>query len=80
MQRPNKKIGDIIQVGDPSFGIKALVVEVYKNSPFGDLQVVYYQNKVKCIKIDVVWNSGKWIFNETSSSTYCDISNYPQLK
>ena len=83
---PELTINDIIRIGDDYRGPKAQVVYIYNNEDksrgfCGDLEVVYYQNRIKGIKEDVVWNGGFWEFkNKGPSGSYVDIDNYPELK
>jgi len=87
MMIPNVKLNQIIQIGEQYIGPKAQIVHIYsdedrKNGIFGDIQVVYYQNKLKGIKDDVVWGGEKWKFKKDGpGGTYVDIDQYdPILK
>ena len=59
-QQPEVKEGQWIAVGDPSSGltVDGLVMGVYSDH----ISVGYYQNQLKAIKEDVIWNDGCWRF------------------
>jgi len=87
MEMPNVKEGDIIKIGDHFCAPKAQVVRIYiteeKNSGLcGDVEVVYWQNKLKGIKEDVIWSGENWEFKTKGpSGSYVDIDHYdPRLK
>ena len=86
MEMPNVKIDDIIKIGDHFGAPQAQVVHIYTKEDketglFGDIEVVYYQNKIKGIKEDAVWDGENWKFkNEGPSGAYVNINEYPKLK
>ena len=86
MEMPELKINDIIRIGDDYRGPKAQVVFIYNKEDkshglCGDIEVVYYQNKIKGIKEDVVWGGEFWEFKTKGpNGSYVDIDNYPELK
>jgi len=87
MKIPNKKMGDIIKIGNHRDAPNAEIVHIYtdeekKSGIFGDIAVVYFQNKLKGIRSDVVWNGEKWKFkNEGPDGAYVNINMYnPILK
>lgn len=87
MEIPSIKIGDIIIIGDYPNTLKAEVVRIYteeqkKSGLCGNIQIVYYQNKIKGIKDDVIWDGKNWkLKNNGPSGTYVNINLYdPRLK
>jgi hypothetical protein len=81
MNMPEIDLNEIIKIGNNFNPPKAQIVKIYSNdekqSIFGDIEVVYYQNKLKGIKEDAVWNGEFWEFkNEGPSGTYVDINHY----
>ena len=63
MEAPSVQINQWVQVG-PS-GIDAVVLDIYTD---GSLAVGYYQNRLKAIKEDVVWNGAQWQFKHSGPS------------
>lgn len=87
MEIPSIKERDIIKIGDHSNAPKAQVVRIYtdeekKTTLCGDVEVVYFQNKLKGVKDDVVWDGENWQFkNEGTSGITVNIDRYdPRLK
>lgn len=60
MKQPNVKKGDWIIIGpsDSFSPINGYVIDVFEDS----LGVGYYQNELKAIKDDVIWNGTHWEF------------------
>lgn len=70
MNPPKVKEGDwiIISPDETGVGIDGYVFSVQKD---GILSVGYYQNKIKAIKEDVVWDGNNWKFKYTGpNGTY----------
>jgi len=63
MQPPQVQKGEWIKVG--SSGLDGLVVDVHQD---GSLGVGYYQNKLKAVKEDVIWNGSFWQFASSDPS------------
>lgn len=87
MEIPSVKEGDIIRIGNHYDAPKAQVVRVYsdedkKTGVCGDIEVVYYQNKLKGVKEDAVWNGETWDFKTKGPSGFpVNIDHYdPRLK
>lgn len=86
MDMPDVKIGEIIKIGNHFNAPKAQIVNIYNKEDkdtgiFGDVEVVYHQNRMKCIKEDVIWNEKEWKFkNDGPSGIYMNINDYPMLK
>jgi len=87
MEMPSIREGDIIRIGSHFGAPKAQIVRVYnveekKSGVCGDAEVVYWQNQLKGIKEDVVWNGEDWKFKiEGPNGSYVDIDHYdPRLK
>lgn len=87
MEMPSVKKGDIIKIGNHFGAPKAEVVQIYtaeqkQHGLCGDIEVVYYQNKLKGIKEDAVWNGETWEFKHKGpNGSYVDIDHYdPRLK
>jgi len=61
MEQPNVKKGDWIKVkaDENSLGFDGYIFNIF---PDGTLSVGYYQNNIKAIKEDVVWNGKHWKF------------------
>ena len=87
MKIPDVKLGDILRIGNHFDAPKAQVVNIYtdeqkKSGVCGDVKVVYYQNKIKGIKDDIIWSGDSWEFKDSGpSGSYVDIDRYdPILK
>ena len=89
MKMPDIQIGDIIKIGDCSnFNApNAEVVRIYTDEEkslglCGDIEVVYWQNKLKGIREDAVWNEENWKFkSDGPGGSYVNIDHYnPKLK
>lgn len=77
VKKPNVKPGDWIDIGERPFVKQAVVCNVFDNSDWADLEVVYL-NDEKAINEDVVWNNGNWKFKISGpNGGYAD--NYPRL-
>jgi hypothetical protein len=82
MKTPDIKLGEIIKIGDHFDAPKAQIVRIYndedkKSGLSGDIAVVYWQNKLKGIKDDVIWNGRVWEFkSKTPSGSYVNIDQY----
>ena len=59
--------GSWIKIGDPdsfsTYTIDGYVIDTY---PDGSLGVGYYQNNIKAIKTDVIWNGKYWQFKQSA--------------
>lgn len=84
---PKVTEGDIIRIGDHYDAPKAQIVQVYNAEQkalglCGDVEVVYWQNRLKGIKEDAVWNGEGWDFkNPGPNGSYVDINQYdPRLQ
>lgn len=67
--QPAVKEGDWIIIGKPKSGytVDGLVMHVGSDC----LSVGYYQNRIKAIKEDVIWNGEHWAFKyQGPSGTY----------
>ncbi len=82
MEMPAVQEGDIIRIGDHYDAPKAQVIRVYtdeqrKSGVCGDIEVVYWQNKLKGIKDDVIWGDDGWEFKTKGpSGSYVNIDHY----
>jgi hypothetical protein len=82
MEIPSVKEGDIIRIGNHYDAPKAQIVHVYskedkKTGICGDIEVVYWQNRLKGIKEDAVWNGESWDFkHQGPNGAYVDINQY----
>lgn len=83
---PKVKLNDLIKIGNSPMSPKAQIVRIYTDDQkadgmCGDIEVVYYQDRLKGVKEDVVWNGEYWAFkNDSPSGTYVNIDLYPELK
>jgi len=87
MEIPSIELGDIIEIGDHFNAPKAQIIHIYNNEQkkiglCGDIEVAYWQNKLKGIKDDVIWSGKNWKFkNNGPSGVYVDINLYdPRLR
>lgn len=82
METPNVKLGDIIKIGNHFNAPKAQIVRIYTDEEkklglCGDIEVVYWQNKLKGIKDDAVWNGESWKFkHDGPGGSYVNIDHY----
>ncbi len=79
MDTPQVKVGDIIKIGNHFGAPKAQIVHIYSDT---EVEVVYWQNKLKGIKEDAVWNGTEWKFkHDGPNGAYIDIDQFdPRLK
>jgi len=79
MEIPQVKVGGIIKIGNHFNAPKAQIVYIYSE---GEVEVVYWQNKLKGIKEDVVWSGTEWKFKyDGPNGSYVNIDEYdPRLK
>lgn len=79
MDIPQVKVDDIIKMGSHFGAPKAQIVHIYSD---GDIEVVYWQNKLKGIKEDAVWGGTEWKFkHDGPNGSYVDIDQFdPRLK
>lgn len=61
MEKPNIREGQWIKIGNPD-NFDQIDGYVFNVFPSGELAVGYYQNKLKAIKEDVIWNGEYWVF------------------
>ena len=83
MKLPNIEVGQVIRVegNDMCLITRVFSEEEKKDGLCSDAQVVYYQNEIKGIKEDVVWNGEEWKFkSQDLSGAYVNIDLYPELK
>ena len=65
---PDIKVGRWIKIGP-----NELDGYVLSKRSVGSLSVGYYQNQLKTIKEDVVWNGHRWVFEHSGpSGSYLD--------
>ena len=64
MKQPKEKVDSWISIGEPTpfGGVDGYVFSIYED---GSLSVGYYQNNLKAIKQDVVWNGDYWEFRSS---------------
>ena len=87
MKIPDIKIDQIIRIGENIWGPKAQIIRIYTEEEkvdglCGDIEVVYWQNKIKGIKEDAVWDGQYWRFKvDGPGGSYININHYdPTLK
>jgi len=61
MEKSNIRKGVWIKIGDPN-NFQQIDGYVFNVASNGDLSVGYYQNNIKAIMKDVIWNGGFWEF------------------
>jgi len=68
-EKPDVKPGDWITLGVRSFlGKDAVVCHIYDDSAFGDIEVVYLDDRNRAINDDVVWKEDHWEFKQPGPS------------
>lgn len=84
LEKPQVKPKDWIEIGARDaigFAKEAVVCEVYSDSKWADISVVYLSNggKGKAIKEDLIWKDGLWEFKiKGPNGAYAD--NRPDLR
>lgn len=82
--RPKTSVGEIIYIGKELGGQRAKVTKVYteqeKQYGSGDLEVVYFQNRLKFVRENVFWENDHWEFVAQGPSGLVDDRDYPELR
>ena len=60
---PVVKIDEIIEIGGSNRSpLRAVVCNINPNN----IEAVYLQDETKCVKVEVVWDGGKWEFMDSN--------------
>ena len=66
---PVVKIDEIIEIGGSNRSpLRAVVCNINPNNKIlgYDIEAVYLQDETKCVKVEVVWDGGKWEFMDSN--------------